>query len=69
LNGNCTSRAYAFAFVEHNVPEDQDEIVFNYIEMVATLLERYATPAGLEGIPTDEFVRLLGEQPAYLEID
>ncbi len=62
-------RAFAFAFVEHDVAQDREDVIFNFVDMVVLLQERYGTPAGIEGIPTSEFVELLGEQPAYLEFD
>jgi AcrR family transcriptional regulator len=56
-------RMFEFAFVVKRTPKQQEEIVLTFVDIVATYMERFATPAGLEGVSAEEFVRALTEDP------
>lgn len=62
-------RMFEFTFAEWEGPGSHREIVAGFVDMVAGRLERYATPAGIDGISGEEFVRLLGATPAHLKVD
>ena len=62
-------RMFEFTFAEWEGPGSHREIVAGFVDMVAGRLERYATPAGIDGISGKEFVRLLGATPAHLKVD
>jgi hypothetical protein len=48
-------------------PEEQQMIVLTFVDVMASYLERFATSAGLEGVPAEEFVLALGERLARSE--
>jgi AcrR family transcriptional regulator len=50
-------RMFEFVFLTERTPGDQEAIVLAYVDMITTYMERFATPAGLEGISPEEFVR------------
>jgi AcrR family transcriptional regulator len=50
-------------------PKEQETLVRRFIEMVADYVERGATKAGLQGLPTQEFVAALGAAPVHLVVD
>jgi len=52
-------RMFEFAFLGERTAEEQEEIVLTFIDMVATHMERFATPAGLRGISAEELVSAL----------
>lgn len=52
-------RMFEFAFLGERTAEEQKEIVLTFIDMVATHMERFATPAGLHGISAEELVSAL----------
>lgn len=52
-------RMFEFVFFAERTAEEQQTIVLTFVDMVASYLEGFATPAGLEGIPADEFVLTL----------
>jgi len=56
-------RCFEFVFLAERTAEEQKEIVLTFVDIVATYIERYVTPAGLEGISAEEFVRTLEEHP------
>jgi AcrR family transcriptional regulator len=58
-------RMFEFALLRPRPREQQDEIVERFVAMVATELEAFATPAGLNGIPAADFTGSLGSQPTH----
>ena len=52
-------RMFEFVFLAERTPEEQEAIVLAYVDMIATYMETFATPAGIEGISAQEFVRRL----------
>jgi AcrR family transcriptional regulator len=54
-------RMFEFAFLTERTAKQQEEIVLTFVDIVATYMERFATPAGLEGISPERFVQALGE--------
>ena len=52
-------RMFEFVFMVERTAEEQEEIVLAFIDMVATYVERFATPAGVEGLSAEEFARAL----------
>jgi AcrR family transcriptional regulator len=57
-------RMFEFVFFTERSAEEQQTIVLTVVDMVASYLEGFATPAGLEGIPADEFILALAELQA-----
>jgi len=56
-------RTFEFVFLSQRTAREQKQIVLIFVDIVATYIERYVTPAGLEGISAEEFVRTLAEHP------
>jgi AcrR family transcriptional regulator len=56
-------RMFEFAFLAERTAEQQEEIVLTFVDIIATYMERFATPAGLEGVSAEEFVRALTKDP------
>jgi hypothetical protein len=56
-----SARRREFVFLAERTAEQQEEIVLAFVDMVATYIERFATPMAIEGISTEEFVRVLTE--------
>jgi AcrR family transcriptional regulator len=54
-------RTFEFVFLTERPAAEQEQIVLTFVDIVATYIERFATPAGLEGISPQEFVRALAE--------
>jgi AcrR family transcriptional regulator len=52
-------RMFEFVFSVPRKPAEQEEIVLVVVGMVTSLLEGYATPAGIDGVPAREFLALL----------
>jgi AcrR family transcriptional regulator len=52
-------RTFEHIFRVERSPAEQEAIVLDVIDMIATYMERFATPAGLEGISSEEFLKLL----------
>jgi AcrR family transcriptional regulator len=53
-------RMFEFVFLAERSEREQERIVMRFIDMVATDMERHATPAGLKtGVPAETFVRAL----------
>jgi AcrR family transcriptional regulator len=48
-------RMFEFVFLATRTPEEQEAIVLTFVDIIATYLERFATPTGLEGVPTEDF--------------
>jgi AcrR family transcriptional regulator len=53
-------RMFEFVFCEPRSVQEQETIVLTFVGMIATYMERFATPRGLEGITAEEFARALG---------
>ena len=51
-------RMFEHVFAIARSREQQDAIVLDVIDMISGYMERYATPAGLDGVPAEEFVRV-----------
>jgi AcrR family transcriptional regulator len=62
-----TDRMFEFVFLAERTAYEQEEIVLTFVDMVATYIERFATPAAIEGISAEEFVRALAEDPTVSE--
>jgi AcrR family transcriptional regulator len=60
-------RMLEFVLLAERTAEEQETIAMSVVDMVAGYLERFATPAGLEGIRTEEFALAPGEPPARAE--
>ncbi|MGH2864561.1 MAG: TetR/AcrR family transcriptional regulator [Solirubrobacteraceae bacterium] len=60
-------RMFEFVFLAERTAEEQETIVLSFVDMIATFLERFATPAGLQGISADEFALALREHLAGAE--
>lgn len=52
-------RMFEYVFIPERTAQEQEAIVLSYVDMIATYMERFATPTGLEGITPEEFVRRL----------
>jgi AcrR family transcriptional regulator len=52
-------RMFEHVFQRPRAPAEQEAIVLDMVDMVATYMERTATPAGIEGIPSEEFLLVL----------
>jgi AcrR family transcriptional regulator len=52
-------RMFEFVFLAERSEAEQEAIVLAYVDMIATFMERYATEAGREGMPAEEFVAAL----------
>jgi hypothetical protein len=60
-------RMFEFVFTVERTEQQQEEIVLTFVDIIASYIERFATPAALEGISAEEFVRALGEDPSAIE--
>jgi AcrR family transcriptional regulator len=60
-------RMFEFVFLTTRTPDEQQAIVLTFVDIIATFLERFATPVGLEGVPAEEFGLALGERLARSE--
>ncbi len=52
-------RMFEFVFMTDRDPEEQERIVLTFVEIVIRHMERFATPAGIEGIPAERFLEAL----------
>jgi len=50
-------RMFEFVFLTERTAEQQQEIVLTFVDIVSTYVERFATPAGLEGVASEAFVQ------------
>ena len=55
-------RMFEFVFLAERTAAEQETIVLTFVDIVASYLERFATPAGLEGIAPEELGRALAEE-------
>jgi AcrR family transcriptional regulator len=59
-------RMYEFVLMNDRPRAEQDHMAMEFVEMVSAQLERYAEPAGRDGIPTPEFLRLLAKNTSQV---
>jgi AcrR family transcriptional regulator len=52
-------RTFEHIFRIERSPAEQEAIVDEVVDMIATYMERYATPAGLDGISSEDFLKVL----------
>jgi AcrR family transcriptional regulator len=57
-------RMFEFVFLAQRSAEEQEAIVLTFVDIVASYLERFATPAGLEGISPEALGPALAERLA-----
>ncbi len=62
-------RTFEFVFLSERTAEQQEEIILTFVDIVSTYVERFATPAGLEGILPAEFVRALAHDTATAGVE
>jgi AcrR family transcriptional regulator len=55
-------RMFEFVFLANRSAEEQETIVLTFVDIIATYLERFATPTGLEGVPTEDFALALSSR-------
>jgi len=60
-------RMFEFVFLAQRTAEEQETIVLSFVDMIVSYMERFATPAGIEGVAPERFVRELDEHPADSE--
>jgi AcrR family transcriptional regulator len=56
-------RTFEWLFTQDLTHDEQNQFVGQFVDMLASYLERFATPAGLDGIPGPEFFEALGRLP------
>ena len=52
-------RMFEFVFSERRTAQEQEAIVRAFVDMVATHMERYATPTGVRGVSLSDFLPAL----------
>jgi AcrR family transcriptional regulator len=52
-------RTFEHIFLIERAAEDQEAIVREVVDMIASFMERYATAAGIEGVSAEEFLEVL----------
>ena len=57
-------RMFEYVFLAERTPEEQEAIVRTFTDMVVTYAERFATPAGIDGLSAEEFVAALAAASA-----
>lgn len=63
-------RIFEQIFRKERTPEEQAAIMNEFLEMMMHQIAKYATPEGLKGIPTDEYLELAGAwDPSYGEAE
>ncbi len=60
-------RMFEFVFLVDRSAEEQEAIVLTFVDVVASYLERFATPAGLEGIAPEELGPVLAERVVHTD--
>jgi hypothetical protein len=58
-------RTFEWLFAQSFSKDEQDALIAQFMDMVASYLERFARPAGLAGIPGPEFLTALGSRPQH----
>lgn len=61
-----SDRMFEFMFRSKRSAAEREEIFINHLEMVSNQLRKFCTPAGIEGIPTADFI---GKAGAFLLIE
>jgi AcrR family transcriptional regulator len=61
-------RMFEFVFREPRTAAEQETIVLAFVDMIASYLEQFSTPRGVEGIATADFARALTEGFATVEL-
>jgi AcrR family transcriptional regulator len=56
-------RTFEFVFLVERSAKEQEEIVLTFVDIIATYIERFTTPAAAEGISPEQLVRALTERP------
>jgi hypothetical protein len=51
---------FEFVFREPRSAQEQETIVLTFVDLIASYMERFATPRGLAGITAEEFALALG---------
>ena len=54
-------RMFEFVFTVDRTAEEQEQIVEFFIDLVTSYVDRFATKAGMEGVPRDEFMGALSK--------
>jgi AcrR family transcriptional regulator len=62
-------RALEFVLTSDLSKEEQDDTIAHYCDALASYFERFATKAGIEGIPTADFLAALGENPVHFDAE
>ena len=62
-------RMFEFVFTVERTEQQQEEIVLTFVDIVASYIERFATPAAIEGISAEEFLRALGVDASVIEAE
>lgn len=62
-------RTFQWIFNQELSKEEQDDFVGRFVEMVASYLERFATPAGLNGISAAEFAAAVAAEAERADAD
>lgn len=57
-------RMFEFVFTVDRTAEEQEEIVEFFIDLVTSYVDRFATKAGMAGVPRDEFISALSQLTA-----
>lgn len=57
-------RTFEYVFLAERAPAEQEEIILGFVDLISTYVERFATTAGVQGIPSGEFLRVLGHTSA-----
>ena len=52
-------RMFEYVFLAERTAAEQEAIVLAYVDMIATYMETFVTPTGIEGISAEEFVQRL----------
>lgn len=52
-------RMFEYVFLAERTADEQEAIVLAYVDMIATYMETFITPTGIEGISAEEFVQRL----------
>jgi AcrR family transcriptional regulator len=60
-------RMFEFVFLATRTADEQEAIVLTFVDIIATYLERFATPAELEGVATQDFALALSSHLAQSE--
>ena len=62
-------RTFEHIFRVERGPAEQEAIVEEVVDMISTYMERYATPAGLEGVSSEDFLKVLRRAGRHAPLD